>query len=429
MTQAKRGYSLPEYHGWAYKRNLVPPRNTQFYLRLRHGVLTAHAAPSDPALFRIPLHGANIECSTSSTRNRRITVTAETDTLPFNVATNRELQGWSEALQRSARWGIKEFYQVLGRCNRQRGHRAVRRCNQERVILKSMKLFRMSQSEQNKMRSEIDILESLHCTHVVRIIDVLEAGTDLVIATQPLDISLSEFLIIRSNKEQKISENEVKNIIYQVLRGVEELHFQNVVHGNIFADNVHFADSQCNIVKLTGFQHAVRVDENGYLPLDHLHSLTKYGNSSHLAPEALLDAPCNKTVDIFAVGCLLYKMVYGVSPWKSSTDTSEMYTRLTSPKLFPKRNMWGTDCSSCNHLIGAMLRIDPVSRISALSALDHQWFQNNTDALPAYQKERIRYNSLSSFSDSKFAFATNTTTIPTSTAASLPSERSILKYF
>ena len=57
-----------------------------------------------------------------------------------------------------------------------------------------------------------------------------------------------------------------------------------------------------------------------------------------------------------------------------------------------KGKVWSTISKPVKDLIRKMMCIDPVKRISAIQALDHEWFYLGTDPQPTYQLTKLNDN-------------------------------------
>jgi serine/threonine protein kinase len=103
---------------------------------------------------------------------------------------------------------------------------------------------------------------------------------------------------------------------------------------------------------------------------------TKSGTQSYMAPEILeyLDTPGGEytnAVDLWAVGCITYRLVTGIVPFPPGRSLLE-YCKDAS--LFPYDALLDSGIkSSCSKFIKELLETGPKQRLSASQALDHAW--------------------------------------------------------
>ncbi|OOF93083.1 hypothetical protein ASPCADRAFT_8030 [Aspergillus carbonarius ITEM 5010] len=204
----------------------------------------------------------------------------------------------------------------------------------------------------------------------------------------------------------------MKRILKDALRGLAELHDQDVVHTDIKADNV-FTDYQSATtierVQLGDLEDAV------YIPLGSSMVGKRAGNWMWRSPEAHAKGRVNKPSDIFsfALVCIyaMHKRVIfavgddeleeGVDPLAVVVERQVSYfadedglkglleylrdnpwvqvfevIRDGFNKDNPRRpfSLWSGVDNDFKHLICAMTNFDPRKRITAREALAHKWF-------------------------------------------------------
>ncbi|XP_004684128.1 PREDICTED: mitogen-activated protein kinase kinase kinase 14 [Condylura cristata] len=99
----------------------------------------------------------------------------------------------------------------------------------------------------------------------------------------------------------------------QALEGLEYLHTQRILHGDVKADNV-LLSSDGSRAALCDFGHAMCLQPDGlgkslltgdYIP----------GTETHMAPEVVLGKPCDAKVDVWSSCCMMLHMLNGCHPW------------------------------------------------------------------------------------------------------------------
>ncbi len=93
------------------------------------------------------------------------------------------------------------------------------------------------------------------------------------------------------------------------------------------------------------------------------------GTAGYIAPEVLTRQPYSPSIDMWAVGVILYEMVAGYPPFRPPTRC------LTHKLEFPDRGWLGVS-EACKDLCSRLLVVDPKQRMRAQQALGHAWFQD-----------------------------------------------------
>jgi len=118
-----------------------------------------------------------------------------------------------------------------------------------------------------------------------------------------------------------LAEDLAKRILQQVLAALQFMHAENLVHRNIQAKNVLIFDQEMRKVKLTDFGLTPKEDTM----VKHFDTTTEYH-----APE-LCDClmkeqyAVQKSVDIWAVGILIYFSLRGRYPWEKASIMAKSY--------------------------------------------------------------------------------------------------------
>lgn len=164
-------------------------------------------------------------------------------------------------------------------------------------------------------------------------------------------------------------------VLVQVLRGLKYLYHNGIVHRDVGLESLTALTygTEC-IIKLDSFQYAL------YRPgpisattfVFAYHELSWLGGvESHLPPE-ILDTSSNVNTldyshtDSFAVGCLIYELIVGVSPF--DTNTQLVYLPYTEKDLpgFSKHSRLMIYLEQLSHLL---LYRDPLKRLGVSDAL------------------------------------------------------------
>jgi serine/threonine protein kinase len=106
----------------------------------------------------------------------------------------------------------------------------------------------------------------------------------------------------------------------QIAEGIEYLHSQNIAHRDIKLDNILIED-KTNIVKIIDFGFSVMCSSIQKLKIF-------CGTPSYMAPEITMKKEYDgKTVDMWALGVLLYVMLTGIFPFKGTSE-ADLYHKI-----------------------------------------------------------------------------------------------------
>jgi serine/threonine protein kinase len=106
---------------------------------------------------------------------------------------------------------------------------------------------------------------------------------------------------LKDPKIKSLSPDQKAKIIFQLLHAVSYLHRNDLIHGDIKANNVLMMHD--GSVKLTDYSLTRHMDWSQFHPTT--------GTSTHRAPEIWLQRPYGKPSDIWALGCTVFEILYG----------------------------------------------------------------------------------------------------------------------
>ncbi|KAH8815832.1 hypothetical protein F5884DRAFT_747356 [Xylogone sp. PMI_703] len=195
--------------------------------------------------------------------------------------------------------------------------------------------------------------DGLKHPNIIEMTDFFEDETNYYIEMVPHGLpgmDLFDYIELRVNME----ENECRSIFVQVARAIHHLHTKAlVVHRDIKDENV-ILDGEGNI-KLIDFGSAAYIKSG---PFD-----VFVGTIDYAAPEVLAGKPYRgKEQDVWALGILLYTIVYKENPFYSIDEIMDRDLRV--PYVMSDDSI---------DLIRAMLDRDVSSRITIEQVLQHPW--------------------------------------------------------
>uniref|UniRef100_A0AAZ3PQU5 mitogen-activated protein kinase n=1 Tax=Oncorhynchus tshawytscha TaxID=74940 RepID=A0AAZ3PQU5_ONCTS len=280
------------------------------------------------------------------------------------------------------------------------------------------KLSRPFQSVIHAKRTyrELRLLKHMKHENVIGLLDVFTPATSLeefndvthIKSCHPSHLCASELILDRylvthlmgadlNNivKCQKLTDDHVQFLIYQILRGLKYIHSADIIHRDLKPSNLA-VNEDCEL-KILDFGLARHTDDEmtGYVA-------TRW----YRAPEIMLNwMHYNMTVDIWSVGCIMAELLTGrtLFPGTDHINQLQQIMRLTgtppasvisrmpshearnyinSLPQMPKRNFADVFIGAnplAVDLLEKMLVLDTDQRITASEALAHSYFSQYHD--------------------------------------------------
>ncbi|KIM90986.1 hypothetical protein PILCRDRAFT_811487 [Piloderma croceum F 1598] len=200
------------------------------------------------------------------------------------------------------------------------------------------------------------------------------------------------------------SENLARHVILQVAHGIRYLHEERgVVHRDIKPENLLF-----DRIPIIPSKHPARraydeekEDEGDFIPgvggggigrvkiadfglskvVWNEETMTPCGTVGYTAPEIVKDERYSKSVDMWALGCVLYTLLCGFPPFYD--ESINVLTEKVARGHYTFLSPWWDDISlTAKDLIQHLLCVDPAQRYTIDEFLAHQWCNAAPAPLP-----------------------------------------------
>jgi len=204
-----------------------------------------------------------------------------------------------------------------------------------------------SRVARKRLRREAQLVASLQSPKVVQIHDVIESPDHLAMVMEYVPgCDLEEFLAT-----VRPSLASVLTIAADVAGALTVARQHHIVHGDLKPANVLITAS--GRAKLADFGIARRTSDNA----------GSAGSLCSISPEQYLGRPTDERSDLFALGCLLYRMLAGVQPFHRDgrLDGRALLEQAPAPleDLVPAELALPPELSG---LVGALLQKNPAER-------------------------------------------------------------------
>uniref|UniRef100_A0A673CVC4 mitogen-activated protein kinase n=1 Tax=Sphaeramia orbicularis TaxID=375764 RepID=A0A673CVC4_9TELE len=229
---------------------------------------------------------------------------------------------------------------------------------------------------------ELRLLKHMKHENVIGLLDVftpatsLKEFTDVYLVTHLMGADLNNIV-----KCQKLTDDHVQFLIYQILRGLKYIHSADIIHRDLKPGNLA-VNEDCEL-KILDFGLARHTDDEmtGYVA-------TRW----YRAPEIMLNwMHYNMTVDIWSVGCIMAELLTGKTLFPGSDPPlpkllsyvfSQAKNYVMSLPQMPKRDFAhvfiGANPQAVD-LLEKMLVLDTDKRLTAAKALSHPYFAQYHD--------------------------------------------------
>lgn len=214
---------------------------------------------------------------------------------------------------------------------------------------------------------EVAILSTLDHPNIIKCYEVFEDGDYIIISEEY--ISGGNLYNFFRSKSFKIPEYMIASILMQILSGLTYCHDRNIVHRDIKLENIFIELDSEVCVKIGDFGSAIIKEPERSI-------IGFFGSLMYMPPELLTDH-YNEKIDIWSCGVLLYVLVFGKSPYFSTSD-QELMNEITYNQLTSNREELQILQKDLLSLFEGLLNLDPDKRFSANEALMHHWLQKFT---------------------------------------------------
>ncbi|KAK1624870.1 kinase-like domain-containing protein [Colletotrichum phormii] len=261
-------------------------------------------------------------------------------------------------------------------------------------------------AERANILKEVQIMRQLDHPNIIKLVDFSESRQYYYII---LELAPGGELFHQIVRLTYFSEELSRHVIVQVAQALEYLHEERgVVHRDIKPENILFSPipvipSKNPKPKQPGDED--KVDEGDFIPgvgaggigqikiadfgLSKIvwdnQTMTPCGTVGYTAPEIVKDERYSKSVDMWALGCVLYTLLCGFPPFYD--ESIEVLTEKVAKGQYTFLSPWWDDISkSAQDLISHLLTVDPEKRYTITEFLAHPWIKGSGPTLREEKK-------------------------------------------
>ncbi|MFB7517367.1 serine/threonine-protein kinase [Streptomyces sp. NPDC056144] len=220
-------------------------------------------------------------------------------------------------------------------------------------------------SAADRFRLEAQTAARLSHPHVVGVFDFGTWDGKLFLVMELVD---GDSLAGDPSRPIALPAERVAVVAAHAAAGLAAAHRQGVVHRDIKPGNL-LVDAQ-GTVKLADFGIARFVDD----PSGALTTTGQIvGTGLYLAPERALGQPASSASDVYSLGCVLYQLLTGQTPFRADTATALLYQHIDTPPVPPSQVGVALPPAFEAYLLGLLAK-QPEQRPSAQAIAD--WFSS-----------------------------------------------------
>ncbi|MCP9265574.1 Mitogen-activated protein kinase 14 [Dirofilaria immitis] len=212
---------------------------------------------------------------------------------------------------------------------------------------------------------ELKLLRSMNHENIIDMLDVftpdINAASlqDVYFVSMLMGADLSSIL-----KIQRLSDDHIQFLVYQILRGLKYIHSAGLIHRDLKPSNIA-VNEDCEL-KILDFGLARQTDSEmtGYVA-------TRW----YRAPEIMLNwMHYTQTVDIWSVGCIMAELITGRTLFPGA-DHIDQLTRIMNVVGTPNEDA----SPDAIDLLERTLNLDPDYRPTASEAMEHPYLKQYHD--------------------------------------------------
>ncbi|EGR34026.1 protein kinase domain protein [Ichthyophthirius multifiliis] len=291
---------------------------------------------------------------------------------------------------------FQDEYEILaqiGKGNYARVYSAVQKSSGVKFAVKCFQKQKLQEIDKGmlSLHNELKIMRKIkEHENVIKLFEVFEGENTFYFVMEIVDGN-SLYEEIKKKQNKPFHEDEIKDILQKLIKGISYLQQFNIMHRDIKPENILLERKEGkNTVKIVDFGLASFADEFPYI-------FPKCGTPGFVAPEIanLIDKSKGYSIicDVFSIGVIFHILLTGESifPGKKFNDvlTKNKQCEINwNSQLYDGLNIY------CKNLLQNMLQKCPEKRINCQECLEHPYFDFQKKLQLEFGKNEDYFNCL-----------------------------------
>ena len=235
------------------------------------------------------------------------------------------------------------------------------------VAVKEMSKERM-RGKGERLRNEISILLRMSHPNILHILDWGLGRLTIYIVTE---LASGGELFDHIIEKGVFFETDAAHIAAVLFDAIRYCHTLGIVHRDIKPENIFFKDPTRKdynslVIGDFGISRLVEGDKKNLK--------TRIGSPGYIAPEVLMSAPYGKPADIWSLGVIIYILLAGGMPFRSTEGGYEAeLAQILNTEVFFDKKTWAQLTEESKDFVQKCLTISPDERMTAEQAMNHPW--------------------------------------------------------
>lgn len=209
-----------------------------------------------------------------------------------------------------------------------------------------------------QIRREIEIQMNIKSNFILKMFGFFHDNNNIYYM---LEYASGGELFTKLIEKGRYSDKECALIIYQVVKGLQSMHNMGVIHRDLKPENI-----------LIGNDNKIKICDFGWAVCNVTKKRETYcGTDEYMSPEIVKKIIHKKEVDLWCLGILIYELLVGETPFKSSNILKSIeninQTNLHIPRYVSE---------GARDLIKKLIIINPLERLTLKEILKHKWIKN-----------------------------------------------------
>jgi len=238
----------------------------------------------------------------------------------------------------------------------------------EKIAIKFIEKKFVDQEELKLLGREIDIMKKVNHRNVLRLIEIYETDQHLSLVMELVNGGELFYKIVDKGS---YSERDARDIVMQLVEGVDYLHEKGIAHRDLKPENLLCSETDGGVViKIADFGLSKAFSGGSVLE-------TSCGTPDYAAPEVLrMDGAYDKSVDLWSMGVITYVLLCGFPPFYGKTQAQLFEKILNADYDFPDPE-WTHISREAKDFISHLLVLDIAKRYTTKECLKHPWLKGD----------------------------------------------------